>query len=423
MMAIAGSAVGLGNIWRFPYLAGQNGGAAFLIIYIALIVIVGLPLMMAEYSIGRATKLGPIKSLEALAPRTKWKYMGYFSIVIGFVLMGFYTVVSGWTLKFFVDSVVGGFSGMTSGELSGAFTSFTESVWQPIVYALIFVSISAYIVSRGVEKGIEKFNKILMPALFGMLILLCVNSFTLDGWNEGLTFLFKPDWSAVTWQTVIDALGQVFFSLSLGMGVMITYASYVVKDENMVKSKSIVAIIGTSVAVLAGVAIFPAVFTFGLEPSEGASLVFIALPSVFAQMAGGQIVSILFFAMISIAALTSVISIMEVLILIFIEQFKISRKRATAVVTVVIIVLVVLCAASDEIFSLFDTASSNYMMTLYGILTAIFVGWVFNKKLLYDTFTSGGRYSTRIYPAFLFAIRYIVPAGIVVIILSKLGIF
>lgn len=422
MMAVAGSAVGLGNIWRFPFLAGQNGGAAFLIIYLALVLLVGLPLVLSEFTIGRAAKMGPIKAFEVLAPRTKWKGVGYLNVLVGFVLMGFYSVVAGWTLRFLVDSVAGGFEGMSAAQISDSFTSFTSSVWQPVIYAIFFLAVSALIVARGVEKGIEKFNKVLMPALFVMLILLCVNSFTLDGWDEGMTFLFSPDWSAVTGQTIIDALGQVFLTLSVGMGVLITYSSYVVGDDNMARSKGIVSIIDTSVAILAGVAIFPAVFTFGLEPAEGPALVFLTLPNVFAQLPGGYFLAILFFAMLAIAAITSAISIMEMLTAIFIEQFNITRRRAVTIISVMIGVLAVMCAASSQVFEFFDTLSANYLLTIGGLLIAIFTGWVFNRKQLYDTFTSDGRYATAIYPVFLFAVRFIAPVGIAFIILAELGI-
>lgn len=422
MMAVAGSAVGLGNIWRFPFLAGQNGGAAFLIIYLALVLVVGLPLVLSEFSIGRAAKLGPIKAFNKLAPGTRWHWIGYLSVVIGFVLMGFYSVVAGWTLRFLTDSLAGGFAGQSPEHIKETFETFSTSTWEPMIYAGIFIAACSFIVVRGVKKGVEKFNKILMPALFVMLILLCINSFTLDGWRQGMTFLFEPDWSKVTSQTIIDALGQVFFTLSIGMGVMITYSSYVVKKDNMVRSKGFVSLIDTSVAILSGVAIFPAVFTFGLQPDEGPQLVFVTLPNVFAQMPGGYFFAILFFAMLSIAAITSAISIIEMLTAIFIEQFDVTRKRAVTIICVMIGVLALLCASSRAVFDFFDTLSANYLLTICGLTTAIFVGWVFNRKLLYDTFTSDGQYSKKIYPLFIFALRFIAPPGIAFIILNKLGI-
>ncbi len=424
MMAVAGSAVGLGNVWRFPYLAGQNGGGAFFIIYIALVFLIGLPIILSEFSIGQAAQSGPMKAFRRLEKkkRTGWTSIGYISVIIGLILLGYYCVVAGWVLKFLTHSATVGFEGQSTTQIAEVFENFTASSWQPIIYAMVFVLLSAMIVSRGIDKGIEKWSKILMPSLFIMLILLCINSSTLSGWDKGIDFLFNPDWSKVTGRTFIDALGQVFFTLSIGMGVMITYGSYTSRDENMFASKSLSSIIDTSVAILSGLIIFPAVFTFGLEAGQGPVLVFLTLPSVFAQMPFGDLLAVAFFAMLAIAALTSAISIHELLVTTFIEQYGISRKRATLLTTIIEIVLACLCALSSFVFDSFDYLSANVLMPLCGLLVVLYVGWKMQRKLLRDTFTSDGRYSKGIFPIFVFIVRWIAPLAIVVIFLQGFGI-
>lgn len=422
MMTVAGSAVGLGNIWRFPFLAGENGGAAFIIIYLSLVLVIGIPLVLSEFSIGTAAKAGAILSYKKLAPKTKWHYNGYLTEVTGYLLLGFYCVVAGWTLRFFYESVAVGFDGQSATQIKESFEGFTSTWWQSTLAGLIFVAMCAYVVIRGIEKGIEKWNKFLMPLLFASLIFLCINSMTLDGWEKGMEFMFSPDWSEVTGQTIIDALGQVFFTLSLGMGVMITYSSYSKGDDNMVKSKVTVSVIDTSVAILSGIAIFPAVFSIeGLQPTQGPELVFLTLPSVFANLSYGWIVAILFFFMLSIAALTSAISIMEMLVTLFIERYGITRRRATFIIVAIMAVLTLLCALSSEIFNLFDMLTANYLMPIGALLIALFVGFAMDKKLRYNTFTSNGKYSRWIYPIFLFIVRYVAPLAIVIIILNGVG--
>lgn len=431
-MAVAGSAVGLGNIWRFPFMAGQNGGAAFLILYLGMVLVVGLPLVLSEFMIGRATGRGVVGSFRKLAPGKPWVGIGYLSIVTGFTILGFYSVIAGWTIRFLVEALANNFSGRSASEITGSFNTFVQSGWQPILYSIGFMCIAGWIVARGVEKGIEKWNKILMPALCTLLILLALNSLRLDGFSAGMEFLFKPDFSKITTQTVLDALGQVFFSLSIGMGVMITYSSYVTKHDNMPRSKAIVTLIDTSIAVVAGIAIFPAVFTYGIAPSEGPGLVFVTLPNVFAQLPGGYIIAVAFFAMLLIAAITSAMSIMEMISAYAIEEFKIKRKQAVIYITAGVSLLAVLSALSQvdgvglslfglNIFDFLDTLSSNYLLTAGGLLVAVFVGWVLSKRILYRTFTSGGRHARGLYRPFRFIVRFVVPVAVALIFLSKIG--
>lgn len=431
MMAVVGSAVGLGNIWRFPYLAGENGGAAFLLLYLFLILVVGLPLILSEFIIGRAARRGAVGAFRYLAPKTKWYLVGYMGVAAGFCILGFYSVIAGWSLRFLFDAVVNANGGKSAEEISAGFLAFKNSGWQPILLSAAFLALTAVVVFKGVEKGVERWNKILMPMLAGILLILCCNSFTLDGFGEGMAFLFRPDFSKITANTVLDAMGQVFFTLSLGMGVMITYSSYVAKSENMLRSKGIVTMIDTSIAVISGIAIFPAVFTFGISPTQGPDLIFLTLPNIFAKMIGGQYVGILFFLLITIAALTSMVSIFEMMTNYLIEELKMTRRRAVVWLFGTLCLISSLCALSQaegsrlivggyNLFDLLDMLSSNYLMTIGGFLIVVFAGWRLSPKRLRKTFTSDGRYNNRIYPVFRFIIRYVSPVAVAIIFLSKM---
>lgn len=432
MMAVVGSAVGLGNIWRFPYLAGVNGGAAFLLLYLFLILLVGLPLILSEFVIGRATHRGAVGSFKQLAPRSKWYLVGYMGVVAGFCILGFYSVIAGWSVRFLYDSIINANVGLSHDEIAASFNAFKNTGWQPILLSAGFLALTAFVVLKGVEKGVERWNKILMPLLIFILLLLCINSFTLDGFGAGMSFLFKPDFSKITANTVLDALGQVFFTLSLGMGVMITYSSYVVKPENMLRSKGIVTMIDTSIAIISGIAIFPAVFTFGISPTQGPDLIFLTLPNVFGQMAGGQYVGILFFLLITIAALTSMVSIFEMMTNYMMEELKMTRRRAVLWLLITLCLVAALCAQSQvegsrlmigdyNVFDFLDMLSSNYLMTIGGLLIVIFAGWHISEKRLRKVFTSNGMYNNRIFPVFRFVIRYVSPIAVAIIFLSKIG--
>ena len=432
MMAVVGSAVGLGNIWRFPYLAGVNGGAAFLLLYLFLILLVGLPLILSEFVIGRATHRGAVGSFKQLAPRSKWYLVGYMGVVAGFCILGFYSVIAGWSVRFLYDSIINANVGLSHDEIAASFNAFKNTGWQPILLSAGFLALTAFVVLKGVEKGVERWNKILMPLLIFILLLLCINSFTLDGFGAGMSFLFKPDFSKITANTVLDALGQVFFTLSLGMGVMITYSSYVVKPENMLRSKGIVTMIDTSIAIISGIAIFPAVFTFGISPTQGPDLIFLTLPNVFGQMAGGQYVGILFFLLITIAALTSMVSIFEMMTNYMMEELKMTRRRAVLWLLITLCLVAALCAQSQvegsrlmigdyNVFDFLDMLSSNYLMTIGGLLIVIFAGWHISEKRLRKVFTTNGMYNNRIFPVFRFVIRYVSPIAVAIIFLSKIG--
>lgn len=431
-MAIVGSAVGLGNIWRFPYLTGENGGAAFLLLYILLILIVGLPLILSEFILGQASRRGTVGAFKQLAPKRKWYLVGYMGVTAGFFILGFYSVIAGWSIRFLYDSIMDVHAGMSVIEIEAGFRAFVNTGWQPVLLSALFLCATAFVVFKGVEKGVERWNKILMPMLIIILIILALHSITLSGFEEGMTFLFAPDFSKITTGTVLDALGQVFFSLSLGMGIMITYSSYVVKESNMLRTLGSITIIDTVIALTAGIAIFPAVFTFGIAPEQGPDLIFLTLPNVFGQMPAGQYLSSLFFLLITIAALTSMVSIFEMLTNYLMEELRFKRRNAVLVLLGTLIVISALCALSQmedtklyigkyNVFDFLDVLSANYLMTIGGFLIAIFTGWIMSKKRLWRTFTSRGKYNRKLFPIYLFMVRFIAPVAVALIFLTKVG--
>lgn len=431
--AAAGSAIGLGNIWRFPYVLGENGGAAFIIVYLAIIFLVGLPILMSEFSLGRATHKNVFGAFRQLSPGSKWPIIGVLGIITAFVILSFYNVVAGWTLSFLQNSITNSFDGLSSSQISLIFNEFVGSGWGPVLWSTLFIGLSLVIVISGVEKGIEKYNKILMPLLFVILFVLCLNSLTLTGFKEAMNFLFTPDFSKITTSVFLSALGQAFFSLSLGMGTMMTYGSYMRKQDNMVFTASSVVIADIAIAILAGIAIFPAVFSFGIEPSSGADLVFKTLPNIFAKMTGGYIFGILFFLLLVVAALTSAVSIFEVLTAYCVEELHMSRKKAVAIIAASLMVTSTLCIisqmenspltiAGQNLFDLFDKGSSLYLLPIGGLLIVIYTGWFLKDNILREELSSNGTYRIKYYPLFRFAIRYLAPLMITAVFLSSLGI-
>lgn len=432
--ATAGSAVGLGNIWRFPYIAGENGGGAFIIIYVAFIMLIGIPAMMCELSIGRATQKNPFGAFKELRPNGKWYLVGCMGIAAVFFINSFYSVVAGWTLFYLFEALTNQFHAKDAGQIEAVFSSFQESGWIPILCSLLFVVITAVVVSSGVKKGIERWSKILMPILLLFIVIMAVRSMTLPNAGEGLAFLFKPDFSKITSKSILDALGQAFFSLSIGMGVLITYGSYINKGENLAQTAVSVSIADTLIAILSGVAIFPAVFSFGISPTSGPDLVFLALPNIFSQMTGGYFFSVVFFILLIIAALTSTISILEVLVVCVSEELGINRVKSTVISATVVGIFAVLCSLSItkipelsmfglSLFDLFDFVSSNIILTLDGTLMIIFVAWVAGKKWIQNELSSNGLYKVNYIKPFMLIIKFIVPAAIILVFLQSVGIF
>jgi NSS family neurotransmitter:Na+ symporter len=337
ILAASGSAVGLGNIWKFPYIVGQNGGGAFVLIYILCTIAVGLPIMLAEFTIGRKTCLNPVGAFQSLKPKTHWVKIGYMGVLAGFFILSFYAVVGGWTLAYVVKAFTHTMSNFSSPKEAGQFFgSFIANTWEVLFYHALFMVICVGIVLRGIHGGIEKACKVLMPTLVIILIFLMFRALTLPGAMEGVEFYLKPDFSKIGPQTILIALGQAFFSLSLGMGCMLTYGSYLPEQENLTSATAYVVIFDTVIALLVGMVIFPAVFAMGLEPTEGPSLVFSVLPAVFVGMPFGNLVSIIFFSLLAIAAITSGISLLEVVVAYFIDQRKWDRKKAVLVTSVTI---------------------------------------------------------------------------------------
>jgi NSS family neurotransmitter:Na+ symporter len=431
-VAVGGSVVGLGNIWRFPYLAGENGGAAFIVVYIFMSLFIAVPIMLSELSIGRRARLGLHGAMEKLAPRTPWRYTGTLGVVTALVIVSFYCVVAGWALNFLGRSVVNGFAGQTPAEITGSLQLFINSGWRPVVWMTVFLGLTSGIVYFGVEKGIERFNKILMPLLVLMLIGLGVNSFFLDGFREGITFVLKPDFSKINGSVMFEALGQAFFSLSIGMGCMTVYGSYVKKNESLPRIAGTVAVSDVCIAILSGIAIFPAVFTFGINPTSGPELVFMTLPNIFGQMPGGYWISIAFFAILFMAAITSSVSLVEAIVAWLSEEFRMSRRRALALATGTVFALGALCAVSQmegsrlrvwgmDIFDLFDRASSTVLMPLGAFLIVIFAGWVVDKAMLRAELTSDGHFARRLFVPLRFMIKWVCPVVIALLFLNQIG--
>ena len=387
ILAASGSAVGIGNIWKYPHMAGQNGGAAFTVVYLVCILVVGLSIVIAEFVIGRRTQLSPVGAFETLAPKTNWKWLGFLGVASAFVILSFYGVVGGWIMKYVVISVTGGFKELAGDPDSAGnvFNNFITGTWSPIFFQVIFMTVCIWVIVNGVKGGIEKWSKIMMPLIIILLGMLAVRGMTLPGGMEGISFLFKPRFEDLTASSVVLALGHSFFTLSLGMGTMITYGSYLGRKQNLLNSALWVITLDTAIAMLAGVAIFTTVFALGANPAEGPGLIFVVLPSVFPQLDAGTLWGTLFFFLLFMAALTSAISILEVVTAYFIDQKGWTRKKATIRFGLVITIVGAFCSFSlggginitaflgMSFFDFMDYLSSKYMLPIGGMLTAIFV--------------------------------------------------
>jgi NSS family neurotransmitter:Na+ symporter len=432
LAAAVGSAVGLGNIWRFPYITGVNGGGAFLIIYLFCVVVIGLPVMLAEFVIGREAKKDAIGSFKTLAPGKKWYISGVLGVLAAFFILSFYSVIAGWTLEYIVSAVGNQFAGKSTAEIGGFFTNFISDPIKPIIWQVVFMGITAIIVATGVEKGIEKFSKLMIPLLLLIVIILDIRALTLPGGMAGIEFLFKPDFSKISGKVILAALGHAFFSLSLGMGIMITYGSYIPKEEKLGGTALKISIADTLIALLAGVAIFPAVFAFGIAPDSGPGLVFITLPNVFAQMPGGYFFSIMFFLLLALAALTSTISLLEVVVAYIIETFNMDRKKATLISATLITLIGMIASLSNgnlsyiqifgkNIFDFIDYLTSNYFLTTAAFLSSIFFAWKLDKKVIENQLTNQGAFQVGYMNAFYFLLKFVAPIGIIFVFLTEVG--
>ena len=437
ILASAGSAVGLGNIWRFPYETGNHGGAAFILIYLGCILLLGLPIMIAEFLIGRHSQANTARAYQILAPGTQWRWVGRMGVLAGFLILGYYSVVAGWTLEYIFEAVSNSFAGKTPAEFISSFQSFSSNPWRPALWLTLFLLATHFIIVKGVEKGIEKSSKIMMPTLFIIILILVGCSVTLPGAGKGIEFLLKPDFSKVDGNVFLGAMGQAFFSLSLGMGCLCTYASYFSKNTNLTRTAFSVGIIDTFVAVLAGFIIFPAAFSVGIQPDAGPSLIFITLPNVFQQAFSGipilaYIFSVMFYVLLALAALTSTISLHEVVTAYLHEEFNFTRGKAARLVTTGCILLGILCSLSLGVtkeftifglgmFDLFEFVTAKLMLPLGGLLISIFTGWYLDKKLVWSEITNNGTLKVPTYKLIIFILKYVAPIAISVIFINELG--
>ena len=431
--AAVGSAVGLGNIWRFPYEAGVNGGGAFILVYIFCILIMGIPVILSEFIIGRSTHSNMKAALKQLSPGKKYYLFTYICILGSFVVIGFYSVVCGWIIEYLYQAALGRLSGCTPEQYNQMFTSLISSPVRCVCWTLMFLVINFLVMSRGIEKGIERVSRIMMPLLFLILIIFCIKALFMPGASRGLRFLFYPDFSQLTLRGVLDAFGQAFLSLSIGISCLVTYSSYFKDDTSLAKDATTVAVLDTMVAILSGVMIFPAVFSFGVEPTAGPRLIFEVLPGIFQQMAGGYIWALLFFLLVFFASLTSTISLSEIPITFLIEEHKMRRSRAIVWTAVITFALATLAALSfnvldsvklwgKNIFEMMDYAASNIFMLLGGLFTAVYVGWILDRKVVRDQLTNGGLLKGNIEPYLIFCLRYVAPVSIFFIFLYLTGI-
>lgn len=438
ILATAGSAVGLGNIWRFPYMAGQNGGAAFILIYLVCIFMLGIPGMLGEFIIGRHSAANAARSYQNLTKNRYWGLIGFMGVATSMIILGFYAVVAGWCLQYLYASLLGGIHGDVN-YVKAYFQEFSSNPIQPLIWTIVFILVTHAVVVKGVRNGIEKASKILMPMLFVLLVVLVIASCSLPGAIKGVEFLLKPDFTKLDKDVMLEALGQAFFSLSMGTACLCTYASYFSRQTNLFKSATQIAFLDTLIAILAGLMIFPAAFSVGVQPDSGPSLIFITLPNVFQQAFGGMpvvgyVISVLFYALLVLAALTSTISMHEIGTACFYEELKVTRKKGAWMETVVCCIIGVFCSLSCgavpelNVFGLdfldfCDHLTSQYLMPLGAFLTCILLGWFVPKKVLQDEFTNWGTLKGNFFGIYYFMVRFVCPICILMIFLHLLGIF
>ena len=431
LMATVGSAVGLGNIWRFPYETGRNGGAAFLLVYLLSIFIIGFPVVMAEFVIGRKAKANPVGAFKKLAPNTKWHWVGYMGVLAGLLILGYYSVVAGWTMEYIFKALSLELENKSAADYKSMFETFTSNPILPIIWTVLVMIISHLIVKKGIKGGIEKASKIMMPILFLLMLILAVHSILLPGSMKGIEFFFNPDFSKLTAESVLTALGHAFFSLSLGMGCLITYASYFKSDIDLPKTAAQVTIIDTLVSVTAGVIIFPAVFAFNMQPEAGPGLVYMVLPNVFQQMSGSFIWSTMFYILLFLAALTSLISLHEVVTAYIHERYSISRSNSSRIVTALVLFLGVFCSLSFGLmknatlfsmnfFEWLEYLTASVLLPLGGMLISIFVAWYLDKKIVFDELSNDGKIKVKGFKIYIFILRYVAPLCIFAVFVTSL---
>ena len=433
VLTTAGSAVGLGNIWRFPFMTGQNGGAAFILIYLGCVFLLGIPGMISEFIVGRHSQSNAARAYGCLGYKSG-RLIGYLGILTSTIILGFYAVVAGWCLQYLYASITGHLIGDTT-YIVEYFKSFSSDPIRPCLWGVGFVVITHFVVAQGVEKGIERASKLLMPLLMIILIILVIASCLLPGAAKGIDFLLKPDFSKVSGSVFLEALGQAFFSLSLGTACLCTYASYFKKETNLLRSATQIALLDSAIAIMAGLMIFPAAFSVGVQPDSGPSLIFITLPNVFRQAFEsmpivGFIISILFYALLVFAALTSTISMHEIGTAFFHEELHWARSKAAWILTIVCASITIFCSLSVGAYSdlqLFgmslmdfcDFITAQIMLPAGAFFTSILLGWFVEQQLLINEFTNNGTLKATFFKAYLFSVKFIVPLCILLIFLHQ----
>lgn len=437
ILATAGGAVGLGNVWRFPYMTGDNGGAAFILVYLACVLLLGIPCMLSEFIIGRHGAANTYRAYDKISGGSAWKFVGLLGVLTGFLITGYYAVVSGWCLQYIYASIVGELNGDAK-FVQQYFADFSQDPIRPLFWTVAIILTAHFVIIHGVRGGIEKASKLMMPTLFVLLLVIVVASCMLPNASKGVDFLFHPDFSKMNKSMFLGALGQSFYSLSIAMGCICTYASYFSRNTNLLKSALQIASIDTLIAVLAGLMIFPAAFSVGVNPDSGPSLIFITLPNVFnvafaSMPVVGWIVSLLFYLLLSVAALTSLMSLHEVSTSFFFEELHITRGKGAVIVTVTCSVIGVLSSlslgkfdflqiAGTDLFDFLDFLTGQIFLPIGGMLTCIFLGWFVPKKLVHDEFTNWGTVSGALFGVYLFLIRFVCPIAILAIFLHQLGV-
>jgi NSS family neurotransmitter:Na+ symporter len=435
LFATLGSAIGLGNIWKFPYLAGENGGAAFILVYLLSTLLVGLPIMISEIMLGRSARANAIRTMRMLSPshRQPWWLIGAIGALSAFLIMAFYSGVAGWVFAYIFKSAAGGLLSTEPQVTSSAFAALVGSPWQSLFWQWLVLALVAFILVRGVSRGIEATTRRLIPLLFILLVIVAIRSLTLPGAREGLAFLFSPDFSKLTAAAVLTAMGLAFFKLSIGMGTMITYGSYFPEQQNIPSSTARVMLSDLAASLLAGLAIFPAVFAFGFEPAAGPSLLFITIPAVFASMPFGGVFMLLFFVLAAVAATGAMLSLVEVPVAYLQEQFHLSRPRATILTTLLIALVGATASLSNNawsgfqvfgfnLFDLYDFVTSNILLPVGGFFIAVFAGWVWGVGKVRDALSNRASLpNAQVVGAFLFVVRYITPLLVLVILLRGLN--
>ena len=434
ILATAGSAVGLGNVWRFPYIAGENGGASYIIIYIICVLLLGIPCMVSEFIIGRHSASNTARAYNKMGNRW-WGIVGLLSVATGFLITCYYVIVSGWCFQYMYATLAGELNGNADYYIQ-YFNDFSSNPWKPVVCAVTFMAVTHFVIIHGIRGGIERASKVLMPALFVLLLVIVVSSCMLPGASKGIEFLLFPDFSKINANVFLDAMGQSFYSLSIGMGCICTYASYFSRRTNLSRSAIQISVIDCMVAILAGLMIFPAAFSVGVQPDSGPSLIYITLPNVFQQAFSaapfvGKVVSFAFYALMSLAALTSLISLHEVSTAFFQEELKISRRVSALIVSCGTGFVGIFCSLSlggvdwltfngMTMFDIFDFVTGQIFLPIVGFFACLFIGWYVPKSVVRDEFTNWGTLKGSLFGLFLFCVRFICPTGILAVFVNQL---